>query len=241
MMENTTSEHEHLGVIEQSNYNKFLAGAYNLIGLAGGFITAFFLDHKIGSVLLFIYPLLAIVIVLFNKGQIELVTNRKNRLTNSLIIGQMSVAVFMCVRAYNDYSIFKPSEIWAPFIVVTVIAFGLFYWTAAMGRSEGYGKIDISLLIPFALVYGYGSTKIIDCSLDNSKPQTYKAIVLNKREYQGRKSTIDYFTLTPYGPKQINAEIAVDAGLYIRTKIGDTVQINFSKGLLNMPWFVVTK
>jgi hypothetical protein len=154
-------------------------------------------------------------------------------------LGFIITSIFLVFKSTDDYTLYQNTNLWLPFIVISLIVLtGLFF----SGGNPFIGKIriDIFFIIIIGLAYAYGFTREINCAFDYSDAKVYEATVLGRREYTGRHDSW-YLTLTPWGPRQYIKEEEIDGYLYDHVKIGDTVKVNFKQGLLNVPWFVVTK
>ncbi len=220
---------------------KFITAAYNIVGIIGGLIALFYnLYNKTNNaVALLMYPLLGIAIILLSKGTIKLSSNDKPRIFTSIYLGILFPVMFMAFIAYDDYTFLQMNHFWLPFALIIVIVAAAFY-KVSIDSLEGKSKGDIVFVILIALIYGYGGTCQINCAFDYSDTQVYNTTVLNKHAHHGRHDYY-YLTLAPWGPEQQIKEVEDDGALYDQVKIGDTVKVNLKKGLLNIPWFIITK
>lgn len=73
---------------------------------------------------------------------------------------------------------------------------------------------------------------------DESKPEIYKTIVLDKRVSKGRTETY-YLKLSPWEKQKEIKEVSVPKNLYDTLKINDQATIKLKKGKLNIPWFEI--
>ena len=224
---------------ESSKTGKFITGAYNICGFIIGFFALFTPDNRNCLIILLMYPLLGIIIVLLGKGFVKFISNDKSRLYGNVALGFIITSIFLTFKSWDDYTLYQTANIWLPFIFISVIILVGIYFASANPLIAKI-RIDFIFMIIFGLVYAYGCTREINCSFDYSEAKIYKATVLGQREHSGKHNSW-YLTLTPWGPMQYVKEEEIDGYLYDHVKIGDTVNVNFKQGLLNIPWFVVTK
>ncbi|MEO9480102.1 MAG: hypothetical protein ABJO28_14475 [Maribacter dokdonensis] len=105
-------------------------------------------------------------------------------------------------------------------------------------KAKDYFSV-LSLTI-FFFGFGYGSMVTLNCMYDESVPQTFQSKVLDKRISSG-KTTTYYIELTAWGTQTENDDVAVSEELYKRIEIDDNVNIYLKKGLIEVPWFIVTE
>jgi hypothetical protein len=97
--------------------------------------------------------------------------------------------------------------------------------------------IYLSLIFNICL-YSYVGTCGANCIYDKSTPEVYETRLLGKHTYTTRKSgTRYYFTVAPWGHHYDKEDIKVTSGYYYRTEVGDTIKIDYKKGLLGIPWY----
>jgi len=217
---------------------KFITAAYNIVGIIAGVIALFY-NKTNGAVILLMYPFLGIAIILLSRGAIKLNSSDRPRILTSIYLGVLFPIMFMALMSYENYTLLQTGHFWLPFALISIVMMAAFY-KASINPLIAISKVDLVFMLLMALAYGYGSTGQINCAFDPSRPQIYNAAVLGLREHRGR-STTDYATLTPWGPRQQVKEEEIDGWLYEHIKVGDTVQVNLRQGLLHIPWFVVTK
>lgn len=225
---------------EPSKTGKFATATYNIGGFIVGFLALFSQSNRCWLIILLMYPLIGIVMAIFGKGFVKFISNDKSRLYGNISLGFIITSIFLVLQSSDDYTLYQNDDIWVPAIFVgVVILVGIYF--AGANPSIAKIKIDLIFMMLIGLLYSYGSTREINCAFDYSQAKIYKSTVLGQREHRGRRHDSYYLTLTPWGPIQHVKEEAIDGYLYDRVKIGDTVKVNFRRGLLNIPWYVVTK
>ncbi len=103
------------------------------------------------------------------------------------------------------------------------------------------GVVEQAAIFVFiSIFYAAGSIVEINCEFDNAPVKVYHAAVLGHHISRGRNTSY-YLYLTKWGPDNKQEQVSVGSKMYYNTNVGDTVNINFKPGLLNVPWFVVKK
>ena len=99
---------------------------------------------------------------------------------------------------------------------------------------------SVLFLTIFFFGFGYGSIVTLNCMYDESVPQTFQSKVLGKRISSG-KTTTYYLELAAWGVQTENDDVSVSEELYERIEIDDNVNVYLKKGLIEIPWFIVTE
>lgn len=98
--------------------------------------------------------------------------------------------------------------------------------------------IYLSVLGNIAL-YSYAATYGVNCVFDNSEPSVYQAKVVDKSISKGRRHTTYYLKVEPWGSHHDPENISVTRSQYEETGAGQTVSIDYKKGLLGIPWYYI--
>jgi len=212
--------------------------AYTYVGL-GIFLSGimFFSPSATGIVLLLIYPVLGIVVMATSKGTIKFLSNTKRSISKHIEIGIAIPGFLLLITSTTAYHVVEINQLLLPAITVSAILFLLLYKTG-INRSMGSIAGQAFFMAVCASVYGFGSIRQINCGFDQSKTKVYEATVTHRRISSGR-STSYYLRLTPWGPVVNEQETEVRRNFYNKTEVGDTVQVNLKKGLLNIPWYFI--
>jgi len=217
---------------------KQVAPAYNLIGMVLGFGLIFF-ESKLGTVLLIFYPLAGIVVMIFSKGLVKFLSNKKRSVYGFVIPGFVMPAFVMFFKSLSNYSVYQYDHIWLPFMLIAFAVFGLLYATG-INRSVESVTGQAAVMLVVALIYSFGSILQVNFVFDQSQLKIYHATVLDHHVTHGKHNSY-YLKLSKWGPMEVEKNEDVGQHTYYNTQIGDTVEIDFKDGLLNIPWYIVTK
>ncbi len=215
-----------------------VARIYNIAGFVLGF-ACIPLPNNISIYFYILYPLLAILLVSRYKGLIRFFSSRYKSVYPNVMIGFAVTSVAMMIVTLKSYDIFKIEHIWTPLIIMVSVIFLAIYkidFQKYKSSIKGAGAVMFVLTIMYAI----GVVLEVNCTIDSSIPQIYKAQVLAKHITKGR-STSYYFTLSAWGPRESVKDVTVGRNLYNSVNDIDSVSIIFKKGLLNIPWFKVDK
>jgi hypothetical protein len=130
-------------------------------------------------------------------------------------------------------------NLWMPAIVFAVICFAVLYYLSVKKANATLGSQIIFIILTSAIL-GFGSSLLMNCALDQSSPQVYAATVTDAHISHG-KSTTYHIVIGQWGPHQKEENVAVPASFYYKVQVGGQVNVNLKKGLLNVPWFYLTK
>jgi len=217
---------------------KQISIAYNITGVVFGFGLIFF-ETQWSVVLLLIYPLIGIGIILLSNGLIKFLSNRKRSVYGFIVIGFIMPLFILFFKSMDDHNVYRYDNVWLPFAVVSLVVFGVLVATG-INKSVGSVTGQIIAMLVVALFYGFGSVLQVNFAFDKSTAKVYHATVLDHRISHG-KHTSYYLTLSQWGPMDKEKEVDVHRWLYNDAAIGDTVEVDFKEGLLNIPWYTVTK
>jgi len=221
-----------------SAFVKNVTAAYNIVGVMLS-LYILFSEGKNNIIVLLPYPLIAIVLVLISKRAVKLISDNNNRIYGSLTFGFLFSTLIILFKSW-DYTIFKNENVWLPVIITCVVIFILLY-KIGINPLNGRKIFETILTYIIVVIYAYGVIREANSIFDKSNPQIYRVVVLDKRAHHGSKSDSYHFTLSTWGPMQTIKEEEVDGYLFDHTKIGDTINVNFSQGLLDIPWYAISK
>ncbi|MGZ3755468.1 MAG: hypothetical protein ACXVAY_01035 [Mucilaginibacter sp.] len=228
------TERERTSALKQA---KRVATSYNIIGgIIGLGLIAF--DNYWSSVLLISYPVIGVLVMATSKGLIKFLSNPKRSVYGNIMIGFFMSSLIMLFKSLDSYNLLQLTNAWLPFWVVAFVICCLLYFTG-INKSVEAVKGQFVFMLIMSLIYSFASVIQLNCVFDRSAKKVFHAGVVDRRISHG-KHTSYYLTLTPWGPMQQEKEVDVHRWLYNQTRIGDTVEIDFKNGLLNIAWFVVT-
>jgi len=185
-------------------------------------------------------PIIATLVVIYYKGLIR-IDEKKGSAYPTLFFAILMTSCGLFLRALLDYNIFDYSNIWTPSIIIGMVMIAL----VVFGTKEfKFKKVKdyfsfLSLTI-FFFGFGYGAIVTLNCLYDESVPQTFQSKVLDKRISSG-KTTTYYLELTAWGTQTESDDVSVSEEFYERIEIDDNVNIYLKKGLVEIPWFIVTE
>ena len=185
-------------------------------------------------------PIIATLVVIYYKGLIR-IYEKKGSAYPTLFSAILMTSCGLFLRALLDYNIFDYSNIWTPSIIIGMIMIAL----VVFGTKEfKFKKVKdyfsfLSLTI-FFFGFGYGAIVTLNCMYDESVPQTFQSKVLGKRISSG-KTTTYYLELTAWSTQIESDDVSVSEEFYERIEIDDNVNIYLKKGLVEIPWFIVTE
>ena len=216
---------------------RYIAITYNISGtlLAFGSI---FLDNNFDVILLIIYPLLSIPIMLFSKGLIKFLSNRKRSVYAYISFGIFMPPIVMLFKSMVDYDLYRYDYYCMIFISMSLIIWGLFYITGINKAVESIKGQTIMMII-VALIYSSGSVIQINCTFDNSTPKIFHTNIISK-DIEYSKGNHYYVTLSPWNVSKKSHHIEVSQSFYEGKSQGDSVIVHMKKGTINIPWFYIT-
>jgi hypothetical protein len=95
------------------------------------------------------------------------------------------------------------------------------------------------ILFPlFTFCYGYGTVTLINWKADQSKPELYPTIVIDKKIEDGKIKTY-HLTLKFWGGLTENEDVKVDYNDFQQVNINDSVTVHQYRGYFSMPWVEV--
>lgn len=132
------------------------------------------------------------------------------------------------------YSIIKVGTL--SFILLLILLFTTHKIIEASNKNRA---TIYALLIANIALYSYAATYGSNCVYDYSTPKVYDAVLVDKHISRGRRTTIYYLTVTPWGNHKEQEDISVSSNQYYNKNIGETVKIDYKQGLLFIPWYYI--
>jgi hypothetical protein len=233
VLQNTT-----LGATEEEREDRLKKAKQLTIGfavLAGiiGFMNIFY-DSKIWAVVDVIYPFLGVALVLTSKGVIKFVVNSKRSVYPQIIIGMMILSFVCIIAGAGKGELYNGANLWKPALIFSLILVVAFYYTGT-NKSMALGWQIVVMLIVAGL-FGFGNTMHINTVFDESQPQVYQATV-NYKTISSGKHTSYNLHISAWGPDAIAPTIDVGSKFYNNVNVGDTVNMYYRPGALNIPWY----
>lgn len=121
--------------------------------------------------------------------------------------------------------------------MIALVVFG----TKAFKFKKAKDYFSALFLTLFFFGFGYGSIVILNCTYDDSVPESYTSKIIDKRISTGKMTTY-YLELKAWGPQTKDDDVSVSKELYENLEINNNnVNIYLKKGRFNIPWFIVTE
>lgn len=236
---------ENIGLTQEAREERLLKArrTARVINWAGGLTGAwaFFYPAPYLYTMLacIVIPLAALAAVKLSRGLIRM-DERKGSAFPSVIHAIIYPSLGIMLRGVLDYDIADYSNVWLPAASVALIfLFLLLIRQKEINITMKSGLLAAATLSIFLFAYGFGTVMHLNCYYDRSEPARFRAEVLGKRVSSG-KTTSYYLDLSAWGPRKEPEDVSVDKDLYNRIEAGSEVDIWFRKGLLDIPWFIVT-
>jgi len=217
---------------------KNISWAYNIIAFVFGF-AAVFIEGNASIIFLLLYPILGIAIMIFSKGTMKFLSNFKRSIYGFTLGGIFIPGFFLMIKSLFEYDILKYDNLWLPFLLISAMFFFILYRTGINSAIASI-RTQVIIMLIVSLIYGFGSTRIINCSFDESSPKSInttvdsKWIEYNKGEhYHLRISSWDS------DPKPKDCEVR--RSTFDRYESGNTIEVYVKPGLLHIPWFYIKK
>jgi hypothetical protein len=148
-------------------------------------------------------------------------------------------ALILILRMFLDYEIENLFELLIKGLIALVIfllVVSIFYKDIENDNKHQFTTYFV--LIGNMAIYCFATIYGINCVYDNSKPEIYKSVVVDKSIYSG-KHTSYYLLVEPWSDNSDNNKIKVTEQKFYLTKIGDTATIERRTGLLKIPWHYI--
>jgi hypothetical protein len=210
------------------------------INIAGGILagwiflypTPYLLCVCIGIVL----PLLAITVIFLYPGIIQL-DEKKNSVRPSVSVGLFLPSIMLMVRALLDFEIVDYDIVWIftggiAVVMISLLLIGSKEYSIKDFRSS----LLLVSLIGVSVAYGFGTTALLNCTLDTRTPEIFEAEVISM-EISSGKTTTYYVTVTPWGPRTEAEKISVAQEEYEQIAVGDVVNVYLMPGFFKIRWF----
>jgi hypothetical protein len=206
-----------------------------------GFILAalvFFYPEKWIVTLAMLFPIGLIFLIGQSNGLIRL-NGKKNSAYPIVITSFIFITGALGLFLLNNISLIHFSDL----LIVSGIVFcalaPLVYLSCKELRIRSMESfISVFFIGLFFFVYSFESCTAVNCLYDKSESVYYYPKVLNKRISSG-KHTSYFLELESWGSQVNTEEEDVGSGKYNHTAIGDKVTVEYRKGALGAPWYIV--
>jgi hypothetical protein len=212
-----------------------IAVGYNIFSVLTGFILLFF-SSAFGNILMIILPWIGVVLLFSNKGLIKLFSASSRSIHPHIVLGIILPSFFLLMKV-QSYNVLEEKHSWLPgFFVAAILILPLYFrgLNAAAGNLAG----QLILLLLTVLMYGFGSSRLLNCAFDDKPAELYQATVSRHWSIPGRKTSY-YINLSPWATQTKSTRLEIKSKLYHTLAKGDTVIIRLKPGLLQIPWYWV--
>ncbi|MEZ2336016.1 hypothetical protein AB6735_10290 [Mucilaginibacter sp. RCC_168] len=212
---------------------------YNVIGGLFFIFLFVFKRSSLFDAILIIYPLIAIIIIITSKDLIKLFAKPRTPYY-SVLIGVYGALIPLFIKSIAGYNILAFNHVWLPFVIAAVGLGMLFLLSGTYkGATTTGGSLSFGRLLTGG-IYGFCCVILINCVFDRSTEKLFDARVLS-HSITHNKGTHYHLVIGPWGPKSNTSNIDISAAEYFQDTIGSVVDVHLKKGLLNIPWYTVSK
>ena len=230
------TEEERQAKITQS---KWMSWTYTGIGMFLGF-ASIPLDKKPAIVILLIlYPLAGILLMGLSKGLIKFISDTRRSVYSFTVLGLFMPGFILCLTGALGYNISQYHNVFLPSIVVCLAMTGLIYLSGFNNDMPSAAGQVAGMLIVSA-IYAFGCTIKVNCQFDNSAPRVVHTSIYNKYKNYNKREHY-YLSLNPFSAGQNPEEIEVSEVTYGKYNVGDNIEVDIKKGLLNIPWYYLSE
>jgi len=188
------------------------------------------LVHRSFMTILCLIPFIGLWLIRRYRGYIQLdgAKDTPYPTTGHLIIVP---GLFLALRGIFEYSIIDIKD-----LIVPVGIASLLYWCLVVKFAGKLSKLGLALYLLFAIPYGFGAVKHINCGFDLGSGSTYEAAVTGKETRRIRRIPVSILKLKPWGPRKEINELKAPREVFRQVAVGDRVEIDSGPGLLGIPW-----
>lgn len=215
---------------------KILGIASWVIALSFWFFPRFYTTQTVLCVLL---PIIGFIVYKYFNGLIKLI-DKPNSAYPNIGFALFIPSAVLLIRAITDFSIYDYSNFWGPAIAIVAV---FIYFTiqdnnikANLKKGDTY--ISILAMLVGSMAYAYGAILCINVTLDNSEPKIYEATILNMYVSSGKHTSYN-LEISEWGPVTEVEDLTVSRDFYENCEIGAIVDMYYSAGYLNIPYYFV--
>jgi hypothetical protein len=184
-----------------------------------------------------ILPLIAVCVMAFAKGLVNLNSARRSK-DPHVAIAFVGPCIALLFRAVFDFQFVSYQPALIPTLAVGAALTAVTYFYAPDLRKKW---LNLLVVMPFALCYGYGLFVQSNCLQDTSRPTEYSSRIVNKRISNGsRGGKYYYLDILPCGPITTTRAVRVSRTKYDRYTIGEEILVRVKEGTLGAKWFYIT-
>jgi hypothetical protein len=183
-----------------------------------------------------ILPLICVYVMASAKGLVNLNAPRRSKEPN-VAIAFVGPCIALCFRAVFDFQFisYERSLAWG-----SAMGLALTFLTYANAPDLKQKWLNLLVVLPFALAYGYGFFLELNCLPDSSKPSVYTTRIVNRRISNGnRGGKYYYLDILPCGPLTKTQEVRVSRRKYEIYSNYQQILLLVRNGTLGAEWFYI--
>ena len=218
---------------------KIIAWIYNIVGFILGLSLIFADNTALVVIVLLCYPVLSIIIMLFSKGLVKFLSNSKISVYGFTMLGFLLPSFVLLLKSLSEYTVNSYSHLWLPFFVISSVFFAVLY---IIGINKTVASItgQAAIMLIASLIYGFGSTRQINCAFDKSTPKLIHSTI-NSKWIEQSKGTHYHLKINSWDADLKPKDIEVSEDIYDKYSTGNTIDVELKSGLLNIPWFYINE
>jgi hypothetical protein len=189
------------------------------------------------SILLAIYPFIGILIMQFNRGLVTLFA-KKNSPYSYVLFGMLVPVVLLIILSTINYKVLNYNNFWLPFISISALMFIALYYGIKASKAAFQNQVIFAALI--ALCYGYGSIIQVNWVFDKSITQLFVTSVADKYITHGRSNSY-HLLIVDWANHNRRKNVTVVSSFYKSAEVGSNVDVHLRQGLLNIPYYFISK
>jgi hypothetical protein len=183
-----------------------------------------------------ILPLVSVYVMASAKGLVKLDAAKRSKEPN-IAIAFIGPCIALCLRAVFDVQFVSYKPALVPTLLVGLALTALTCTYAPEVRRK---PLNVLLVLPFALCYGYGFFVELNCLPDTSRPAEYTTRIINKRISNGnRGSKYYYLDVLPCGPFTTTQEVRVSRNRFQTYTNNEETTVRVKDGTLGAKWFSI--
>ena len=198
--------------------------------------------YKLLFIIVLLFPIIGLILNGFSRPSIaSLVSISREKGQDKYDLADFIdfPAMIIAVRVLLDFefeSLYSILKVGTVGFILSVILISLTH--KGIDKSNKHRLMINLTIIGNMALYAYAATYGINCVYDNSEPLVYHTKVMDKSVTSGKRTNY-YLEVRPWGNHAEAENISVNLDRYNKTALGDTVNIYYKKGLLNIPWYRV--
>lgn len=232
--------HDEIERIDNLNNLKEISKITNIVSIGSAILffvyPKFYLEQFI---LCSIIPIAIIFIFKKYNGLIR-IEEIKNDAYPSVFFGLFLSMIVLFIRGLLDVNIFDYKNFWYNLAVLSLVLLVAFYLVIHNVPTNASKKLILLVAAILTTLYTTGLITISNYLFDHSKPTIYYSKIIDKHISSGKHVSY-YLKPEKWATQNESEDVSVSKEQYQNTQVGDSIEIYFYKGMLNIPYFEVEK